>query len=241
MGQYYMPTLIDQEGNIKSLNAHNFDNGLKLTEHSWIGNNLVNAVLCLIENNPMRIAWIGDYSKDPYEDAYAKALPQQEFMHYYDAVWGEDDRLIIPASSFSPKKLDGICTLKTIHKFIVNHTKKQFIHLGEYITRSAYTEKGGWENDRYNVFATSTWCVHPLPLLTACGNDRGGGDYRSDYPGFDDVGTWAFDLLEFTTKAPSGYAATSFRFIEKVREEVSPPADIPSLPESLPLLAPSSF
>ena len=34
MGQYYMPTLIDDNGTISILYSHDYDNGLKLMEHS---------------------------------------------------------------------------------------------------------------------------------------------------------------------------------------------------------------
>lgn len=44
MGQYYMPTLISQDGTIHSLYSHFYGNGLKLMEHSYIGNDFVNAV-----------------------------------------------------------------------------------------------------------------------------------------------------------------------------------------------------
>lgn len=38
------------------------------------------------------------------------------------------------------------------------------------------------------------WIVHPLPLLTAIGNGRGGGDYHGINK--DMVGSWAWDTLE---------------------------------------------
>ena len=41
MGQYYQPLLIDDSGSMITAYSHDFDNGLKLMEHSWIGNNFV--------------------------------------------------------------------------------------------------------------------------------------------------------------------------------------------------------
>ena len=38
MGQYYMPTLIAEDGTVSTLYSHQYDNGLKLMEHSYIGN-----------------------------------------------------------------------------------------------------------------------------------------------------------------------------------------------------------
>lgn len=39
------------------------------------------------------------------------------------------------------------------------------------------------------------WTVHPLPLLTAEGNGRGGGDYHEQNPDIELVGTWARDSI----------------------------------------------
>ena len=49
-------------------------------------------------------------------------------------------------------------------------------------------------------------------LLTACGNDRGGGDYREGFPGYEHVGTWAFDIIEISDKAPKDYTSVNYEF-----------------------------
>ena len=64
MGQYYRTLLVFEDGLEECVNANQYDNGVKLMEHSWVGNNFVNAVLGAIENNPARVAWIGDYAVD---------------------------------------------------------------------------------------------------------------------------------------------------------------------------------
>ena len=68
MGQYYKPINID---NKQWLYSHDFDNGLKLMEHSWIGNNFVGAVMNLMlkggEWFKKRIIWSGDYYGDEGE------------------------------------------------------------------------------------------------------------------------------------------------------------------------------
>jgi hypothetical protein len=58
------------------------------------------------------------------------------------------------------------------------------------------------------------WCLSPLPLLTACGNGRGGGDFYKDHIGFSDVGTWAFQLVEYTDHIPKGYQNAEICFRE---------------------------
>ncbi len=210
MGQYYVPTLIDEEGSITTLHAHAYNNGLKLMEHSYIGNNFVNAVLTLLWNNPQRVAWIGDYSDSEDGDAFEKKLTHEDFMHYYEAAWGEghDDLHIKPEPA-------PILTITSKRKYIVNHTQRCYIHIGEYIAANQWTEYGGWVNRKYDPSAKSQWCINPLPLLTACGNDRGGGDYHEGHPGYDNVGTWAFDLIEITGKQPDGYQRVNFRFSEQ--------------------------
>uniref|UniRef100_A0A6C0CSN7 Uncharacterized protein n=1 Tax=viral metagenome TaxID=1070528 RepID=A0A6C0CSN7_9ZZZZ len=83
----------------------------------------------------------------------------------------------------SDKNLHSMCEAKTpfvynepivSYTYIVNHTKKVYVK-----------KKDG---------------LHPLPLLTAEGNGRGGGDY--DGPNMDMVGTWARDVISMENEAP---------------------------------------
>jgi hypothetical protein len=60
------------------------------------------------------------------------------------------------------------------YDYIVNHTKKVYIE-----------NKGHF---------------HPLSLLTAEGNGRGGGDYNG--PNMDMVGTWARDVISMENEVP---------------------------------------
>ena len=65
MGQYYKPTSLQTNDYVYSWD---FNNGLKLMEHSWIRNEFVNFVESLIakgglwENHP--IVWAGDYANE---------------------------------------------------------------------------------------------------------------------------------------------------------------------------------
>lgn len=210
MGQYYMPTLISDDGSIRTLYSHAYDNGLKLMEHSYIGNNFVNAVLTLIWETPCRVAWIGDYSDSECGDPYESILPREEFMRYYHAAWDEERE----EYRVQPKQRN-ILTLKSSRKYLANHSKKAYVHIGEYIAANKWTEKGAWFNGKYDPFYSYDMCINPLPLLTACGNDRGGGDYHSNFPDYDKVGIWAFDLIEATGKRPVGYNKLSFHFSEQ--------------------------
>ena len=208
MGQYYKPTIIYQDGSIASLYSHAYNSGLKLTEHSWIGNDFVNAVYSRILNKPRRIAWIGDYSDDDYEtcgEAYTKHFGLEDFMSCYSHAWGdEDENENIPPSMYTQEDLDLI-NEKTKGMYLVNHDLKEYLDLGDYIERCTVKE-GNWKG----------YCVNPLPLLTACGNGRGRGDFHSNDTniGPELVGIWAFDELELTSAIPDSYHECAYSFVE---------------------------
>ena len=210
MGQYYKPLLITPDGRVLVLSPHEFSSFSKLTEHSWISNPFVNAVFSLIYDSGKRVAWIGDYSEQEYDtcgEAYTKALPFDEFHKYKEAAWGENTDGL-PSKLFSARDLN-ILNSNTKGMFLVNNDKRLYIDMAAYISEN--TTKGGtWDG----------WCVNPLPILTACGNGRGGGDFHSGGEGYDDVGIWAFDCLEYTAKTPNGYSEVFFNFREK-REAVA--------------------
>ena len=57
--------------------------------------------------------------------------------------------------------------------------------------------------------------IHPLPLLCAAGNDRGGGDYHHG-TNFGKVGSWAYDhiALGYNNKDIKGYEEMDCEFVE---------------------------
>lgn len=144
--------------------------GMKLLEHSYIGNNYVNGVLEKIEDNPSSVAWVGDYADE-----------DTDFTETYTA---DDYKTAWKYAKDSPFK-----RIPEVHTdgYIVNHSKEQFLDLDKYIAMNK-------END---------WCLHPLTLLTAIGNGRGGGDYRGYNSNL--VGMWATDIIEYTREKPYGY------------------------------------
>lgn len=104
----------------------------------------------------------------------------------YLTVWG-DDKKESPFYAMPSEYEEG---------FLVNHTKGEFLDIAKHIDNG--TENG--------------WCVHPLSLLTAIGNNRGGGDYYDGQSDFDKVGTWAMDLIEYRRTKPHGYKEIECRF-----------------------------
>lgn len=68
MGQYYKPCILnDCEKVVAWAYSHDYDNGLKLMEHSWLHNNFVARIVAEIVETPQMIVWAGDYA-DPEPD-----------------------------------------------------------------------------------------------------------------------------------------------------------------------------
>lgn len=204
MGQYYIPLLVDRAGDITTLFSHKFDNGLKLMEHSWIGNNFVNAAYVLIHDNPHQVAWIGGYSDDVAEDFAIQAGGLERFNWFYKIAWKKDEDIRLGPEFFNNTDLDSFMTQETTGTYLINHTKKLFLSIEEYIRKNKKQESNRTDD---------IWCINPLPLLTACGNGQGGGDYRGINQ--DMVGSWAFNLLEYSDCLPVGYHKTMYNFIEE--------------------------
>jgi len=186
MGQYYKPISIDK---MEFVYSHNYANGLKLMEHSWVGNGFVAVVEHLIAKGGKwfgdRIVWAGDY---------ADAEPDHGKDNLYSLV---GDNEIKP----KPVKTNG----DPQFRFIVNMDKKEFVDLEKVPLSDTYTDENGkvWP-----------YHIHPLPLLTCEGNGRGGGDFHGkDRWGV--VGKWARDRITVQNELPEeGYSAILFDLVE---------------------------
>lgn len=80
MGQYYMP-IIKRGNKLRRVYSHDFGNGLKLTEHSYIGNNFVNVVANNLIDDHAQLYWIGDYAEA--DDFTSESM----FRKIYDYAW----------------------------------------------------------------------------------------------------------------------------------------------------------
>lgn len=193
MGQYYKPINIET---MEWLYSHSYDNGLKLMEHSWLGNKLVGAVMTLLSKDgkwyKKPIVWCGDYfSEEGEENYYDKALEQNELK---------------------PKPMTEKEQLKCL---IVNHTKKEYVILSKenFIpTTSKVKQARKMLKVIENEGEDKEWIIHPLPLLTALGNGRGGGDY--DGSEMDKIGYWARDIISVEKEIPEGYKELEVNFKE---------------------------
>lgn len=178
MGQYYIPVALPVERSDESRSAlkkwysHNYDNGLKLMEHSYVRNEFVGAVAHYLINNPCRLWWLGDYSE-------ADDLPELGLVGFqllYSFAWRNENG----------EREDSISEWHHSYPYILNHSKHAYISMKTYL---------------HNNLPDKYWCmISPLPLLTAVGNGRGGGDYYGINENF--IGTWAGDIIEITNKQP---------------------------------------
>lgn len=185
MGQGYNAIILADKRNSADaetirtwVHPHEFNNGYKLMEHSYIGNNFVEAVEYLLSPLGMfyksRLVWAGDY---------ADAEPETDENLYVISSNEQND-----GKKSHPQRYD-----MSQYRFIVNHTKKQYV-------------------DK-NLELTGRFDIHPLPLLTAEGNGRGGGDYKGD--DMELVGTWARDIISLELETPLGYEELVCEFGEK--------------------------
>jgi len=173
MGQYYVAILLAENDGKEFIRAaihpHDYENGAKLAEHSYVGNNFVSVIEYLLSSVGMfyktRLVWAGDY-----------ADPEPNSENLYSSTEGKDFRPSLPSTYIEAMKS---------FSYIVNHTKKEYV------------------NKKGHIY-------HPLPLLTAEGNGRGGGDYSG--PGEDMIGIWARDVISIELEQPEGYTERVIEF-----------------------------
>lgn len=204
MGQYYKPLLIADDGTKQTAYSHDYGNGLKLMEHSWVGNNFVNAVLQNLDSNPQRLAWIGDYADCiPKEDCHfggGYIDDYDTFMKLFKAVWCNEDG-VEKVTKIDKSQPEYRLSNEEADCFVVNLTKNCYIDMEKYV---AENKKKDGEH---------FWCINPVPLLTSIGNGQGGGDYRGCDDNWD-VGSWAFDKIYISALRPGNMEEVMYYFSE---------------------------
>jgi len=156
MGQYYKIIFLaeneDPESNPEvvrhCMSGHQYGSGVKLMEHSYVGNPCVKVVEYLLsQQGPFyktRLVWAGDYADT---ETYGEGQGQ----NLYHITEEREDWLVFSL----PRGFDN-----SAYRYVVNHTKKEYI------------DKSKCREDSYG------YTIHPLPLLVSEGNGGGGGDYR---------------------------------------------------------------
>jgi hypothetical protein len=206
MGQYYKAVILDKDTNPnekivvkQAFSSYDYGwIGAKLMEHSYVGNRFVQAVEYALyhyyDGHPF--VWCGDYSdgicgvdvygeasewmdKNKEEFALANGYTRVENASY-GIEWEKDGKCVGMIEKIPYEKFET-------YKYIINYDKKQFIRIPE---KSNKKDKNG-----YPILT-----IHPLPLLCADGNQRGGGDYYGRNEKL--VGAWAYDRIGIDNELP---------------------------------------
>jgi hypothetical protein len=129
----------------------------------------------------MEHSYVGNHYVMKYENALANKYYGHPFVwigDYADNVNNTNVHNI--ASSFADEHKCKKSNNKNTYKYIINLDKKQFIRIPK-------KNKG-------------EFIIHPLPLLCADGNGRGGGDY--DGTNMELIGIWAYDRIGISDTIP---------------------------------------
>lgn len=184
MGQYYKPVALETK---QFVLAHSYDNGLKLMEHSWVGNHFVAAVESLISKGGdwfgKKIVWAGDYADGEIgKDGKPLLDENRSEINLYDLAEEELHPEIDTEKEHKPLR------------YIKNLDTNEYVD----IRKVPADKKWGWQ-------------IHPLPLLTCEGNGRGGGDY---YGESELIGKWARNRVVMQKSKPKNCTELVFDLTE---------------------------
>lgn len=123
MGQYYRGAILKKNHKLAkqpilfSLSPYKFSNGAKLMEHSYIGNNYVDAFMEMISDDNgiyfgFPFVWVGDYA-DSVKDKL-----------YYDYACQIEDKCFKMCSNKLSKR--------PYYKYLINFTKKQYVKVPKF-------------------------------------------------------------------------------------------------------------
>ena len=195
MGQYYYAIILSETKIGKKelirawMSPHSYSNGAKLTEHSYIGNNFIQAFEYLISSDGMfyksRIVWVGDYAEPEENDT----------MNLYNMV-------VENGTYQCPKSVDTSC-----YQYIVNHSKNL------YVDKERIVNKPEPEYILPHLNNYTKLILNPLPLLVSEGNGRGGGDYHGNNEKL--CGTWERDIISLERHIPENFNELVCDFYEE--------------------------
>ena len=191
MGQYWKAIMSDKNGeNVVTFGMPTYFP--KLMEHAYYGNDYVEYVcMFLSQRQHSRICWLGDYAEnEDFEELFTdkKFYPSFEI----EDVWNDD---------LLPVVTNIQVDFKSINKFLINYDTKEFINL----------------NKNFELAGNDKLKIHPLPLLTAVGNDKGFGDFHEKFAtqGYENVGKWTWNLIGLKDSPPENFTEANYVFIEE--------------------------
>lgn len=185
-------------------------NGAKLMEHSYVGNWYVKAYEQALGGKfyGYPFVWVGDYADEMFNtDVYTKA---HEFIDNVTKRNAKKKGFYLNGFVFEKLCKDGFIEKGDESDFVEKViTKDNADKVDTYKYIINFDKKVAVEIPEYDE---NTWDIHPLPLLCASGNGRGGGDYHGINE--DMVGKWAYDRIGMSNELPDG-----FKLIEIVFKE----------------------
>ena len=211
MGQYYRAIFLNEKKNrpVSVTPSYDFGSGAKLMEHSWMKNDFVRFVELQLIAEPRNLVWSGDYADNEMDLTDAEIKPHvDETSEYWTLeklkkeginLYSLSDNVgkLIPNEDVKDKydhKFKSVAPLK--YKYLINFDKKEFVNKEK-------TPKG-----------SDGWKIHPLPLLTAEGNNRDGDDYRGESKL---IGVWARDKIGVVSRKadiPNDFKEVVVDFVE---------------------------
>lgn len=211
MGQYYKPIILGK--NRKTIKgffySHHYGNGLKLMEHSYLRNNFVGAVVAYLKQvGGANLVWAGDYA-DPEPYTLTKKLTREQAMPIWQKKVAEGTTLLSFEKFYASKDRDLFVDTKDDAECLYSLAGSKENEKGKVIRRQKpeiTVDVHEIDDTRYIINTNKKqyidlWMVegidtplHPLPLLTAEGNGRGGGDYEGTNMKL--VGSWARDFIK---------------------------------------------
>ena len=212
MGQYYRGVVLGKTTKKskkiivkQAYCCYAHDNGAKLMEHSYVGNSYVKAYENALANEfyGYPFVWAGDYGdglfdKLPYDEACdfidKKIESRAKKQKYYKVEYNNYEKLLKNGEIVKKAEEDFVEKIKSTetYKYIINFDKKVAVKIPD--------------ESRTNLI------IHPLPLLCADGNGRGGGDYHGS--NMELVGSWAYDRIGIDNELPKDITLEKITFKE---------------------------
>lgn len=177
MGQYYRIFMCEEDGsNPRVHSPHDHDNnGAKLMEHSYYYNRFVEAACSQLFKTYRHNKPLHVWWVGDYANVDDIPDDKKKFKPVETAWQDENDTCL---KVFNEEfNFDA-------QLYLINLTTHEYIDLKK-------------------VYSLNNGNIHPLPLLTAVGNGRGGGDYHGNgVTNLNMVGIWAGDLLQIVEQVP---------------------------------------
>lgn len=185
-----MVILNDANEIVHTISPSDYGDGAKLCEHAQRGDTTVKLVESLFAKGGRfymhKLVWAGDYGYEFDEDSDDSLFSKAMVFHKKNANYIQIGETI---NSYTKAKVPVMRNSnrieleeveKEIPRYIVNHTRKEFI-------------------DREKLRSTT----HPLPVLCALGNGKGGGDYCGD--NMECASRWMNNIISLKQKPNRGY------------------------------------